>query len=247
MAVLANSDVKQPIAVVVAHETNIHTFINNNKLNPSNQKDIHHLVKDPKVRSAVLAEINSTGKKAGLSQMELLMGVVLVADEWTVSRLGSSVSLIAWSLTLRLCGRAYVARVWSRDCRAEASAEGDREAVRGRHQEGLRNRLGPLSLPSSCSLLVLDFPSLLFLRSTTFPLFDASLLSHLLARYNHDHQLVSPLCRPLHRVDGTYSSAEHLSQLGGTVDTNERVEEGGRHLEEREADRLHVTTVARSA
>ena len=83
MAVLANSDVKQPIAVVVAHEVNIHTFIAKNNLNPSNQKDVHHLVKDPKIRSAVLAEINSTGKKAGLSQMELLMGVVLVADEWT--------------------------------------------------------------------------------------------------------------------------------------------------------------------
>ncbi|KAL7413055.1 long-chain-fatty-acid-CoA-ligase [Mrakia frigida] len=83
MAVMANSEVRQPIAVVVAHDPNFHTFVATKNLNPTNQKDVHELVKDPKIRNAVLAEINGTGRKAGLNQMELLQGVVLVADEWT--------------------------------------------------------------------------------------------------------------------------------------------------------------------
>jgi hypothetical protein len=45
--------------------------------------DLSHLASDSKVKSAVLAQINATGKAAGLAPMEALGAIVLTFDEWT--------------------------------------------------------------------------------------------------------------------------------------------------------------------
>jgi hypothetical protein len=42
------------------------------------------LCKDEEVEKAVLKELNSTGKKQGFSNLELLESVILTPDEWYV-------------------------------------------------------------------------------------------------------------------------------------------------------------------
>ncbi|KAG6027249.1 hypothetical protein E4U41_000997 [Claviceps citrina] len=42
----------------------------------------HEMHTDPKVRSAVLKDLQTTGKRAGLSSMEIVTGVVLSDEEW---------------------------------------------------------------------------------------------------------------------------------------------------------------------
>jgi long-chain acyl-CoA synthetase len=38
---------------------------------------------DPKVRSLILKDLQSTGKRSGLAGMEIVSGVVITDEEWT--------------------------------------------------------------------------------------------------------------------------------------------------------------------
>jgi long-chain acyl-CoA synthetase len=103
LCVLANPDFAKPIAVMVPvrvlpvpcitrrsltllvvfrqHEANFAKWA---KEQGHGSGDLSHLCDDAKVKSAVLAQINATGKAAGLAPMEGLGGLVLTMDEWTV-------------------------------------------------------------------------------------------------------------------------------------------------------------------
>ncbi len=74
ICVIANSDARQPAAVVFPHEANLKSALNS-------QEDIETLVHDKRAREAVLNAINATGKKAKFANMELLQNVLLVGEE----------------------------------------------------------------------------------------------------------------------------------------------------------------------
>lgn len=44
---------------------------------------IGDLVHDPKIQEEVLKSVQAIGKKAGLSSMEIVVGIVLADEEWT--------------------------------------------------------------------------------------------------------------------------------------------------------------------
>ncbi|CED85600.1 Acyl-CoA synthetase [Phaffia rhodozyma] len=82
MCVFASTEARQPIAVVLVHEANLKPFLASKNL-ATPDAPLAQVIEDSKVQKAVLADINSTGKKAGLNSMETLQAVVLTLDEWT--------------------------------------------------------------------------------------------------------------------------------------------------------------------
>jgi len=72
----ADSNAKQPLAIVSVHEGNL-------KHLSGKDQDADSLCKDSSVKKAALQQLNEAGKKAGFKQMELLQDVILTAEEWT--------------------------------------------------------------------------------------------------------------------------------------------------------------------
>lgn len=81
--VLANPQHRQPAMIVCVHQQNFPSFVKSNNLGGGSD-DLHRLCKDKEVEKAVLKELNSTGKKQGFSNLELLESVILTPDEWYV-------------------------------------------------------------------------------------------------------------------------------------------------------------------
>ena len=79
ICVLANSDVKQPIAAVFPHEGHLRHALGDK----IGHEDLHALCQRDDVRALVLKECNAAGKSAGFKPMETLAAVVLTPDEWT--------------------------------------------------------------------------------------------------------------------------------------------------------------------
>ncbi|KAF8584406.1 acetyl-CoA synthetase-like protein [Ramaria rubella] len=77
ICVHANSDARQPIAVIIPHESNLRHALN------GTSTDLAGLCKDPEVQALILRECNAAGKKSGFKSIEILQAVVLTADEWT--------------------------------------------------------------------------------------------------------------------------------------------------------------------
>ena len=69
--------------------------------------DFGTLCADPKVRDAVLKELNATGKKAGLRPLETLQTVILTEKEWTPQNgcLTAGQSLVSFASTARWSSR----------------------------------------------------------------------------------------------------------------------------------------------
>jgi len=72
----ADSNAKQPMAIISCHENNLKDLA-------GKKDDFESLTKDPAVKKAALDQLNETGRKAGFKQMELLSDVVLTHEEWT--------------------------------------------------------------------------------------------------------------------------------------------------------------------
>ncbi|RDA88037.1 hypothetical protein CP532_5321 [Ophiocordyceps camponoti-leonardi (nom. inval.)] len=73
----ADSEHSRPIAVIMPNE----------KVLAQKAKELgvdeHQMHQDAKVRSAVLKDLQATGKKAGLTSLETIVGVVITDEEWT--------------------------------------------------------------------------------------------------------------------------------------------------------------------
>ncbi|OAQ73928.1 fatty acid activator Faa4 [Pochonia chlamydosporia 170] len=73
----ADAEHSRPIAVIMPNE----------KVLVDRAKDLgvdeHDMHTNPKVRDAVLKDLQATGRRAGLSSMEIVCGVVLTDEEWT--------------------------------------------------------------------------------------------------------------------------------------------------------------------
>ncbi|KAI1079902.1 long-chain-fatty-acid-CoA ligase [Whalleya microplaca] len=77
--VMVYGDAAQPraIAIVSANEKPLLELAQGLDVDPA------HVHSDPKILDAVHKDLIAVGKKAGLSSLEMIMGVVLVDDEWT--------------------------------------------------------------------------------------------------------------------------------------------------------------------
>ncbi|KZV90329.1 acetyl-CoA synthetase-like protein, partial [Exidia glandulosa HHB12029] len=79
IAVVANSDVRQPIAVVFPHEANLRLALGDK----ADGKDLEELCKLKEAQDLVARECNKAGKSVGFKPMESLTTTVLVHEEWT--------------------------------------------------------------------------------------------------------------------------------------------------------------------
>ena len=78
----AAPDRAKPVAVIVPTEPALKQIAKDNGIK-ADKESFESLVKNQKVNSAVLKELQSVGRGSGLQGIELLEGVVLADEEWT--------------------------------------------------------------------------------------------------------------------------------------------------------------------
>jgi len=78
ICVYADQTKTKPIAIIVPVEAVLKKLASENNI----EGDYTDIVHNPKLRSAVLKQMHTVGKKAGLAGIELIEGVVLSAEEW---------------------------------------------------------------------------------------------------------------------------------------------------------------------
>ena len=89
ICVYAREDKAKPIAIIVPVEAALKKIASANGVKESS---IEEMVHNKKLNDAVLKEVQSAGKQAGLSGIEIVDGIVLADEEWTpqnVSRMES--------------------------------------------------------------------------------------------------------------------------------------------------------------
>ena len=82
ICVHASQDKNKPIAIVVPNEGALKQLASENGVNGEGLEDLCH---DQKVNGVVLREMQSVGKKGGLTSIEMIEGVVLSDEEWTAA------------------------------------------------------------------------------------------------------------------------------------------------------------------
>jgi long-chain acyl-CoA synthetase len=81
ICVYASNDQSRPVAVIVPAEPALVELAKANNIPiPANLADLRD---DPKLNAIALNEIIAFGKKGGLSGIEIIVGLVIVHDEWT--------------------------------------------------------------------------------------------------------------------------------------------------------------------
>ena len=82
ICVHANSNAKQPMAVVIPHAEHLRQALAG-QTGVDASKPLPDLCHDHAVADLFLKDLNATGKKNGFKPMELLQAVVLTPAEWT--------------------------------------------------------------------------------------------------------------------------------------------------------------------
>lgn len=87
LCLYADSEMNKPLGIATLHEANLRHFLKGKAVAgvDVDNDSLHKLAENPKVVSAVLAEVNAVGKRAGLKGPEVLGNLILDAEEWTVS------------------------------------------------------------------------------------------------------------------------------------------------------------------
>jgi long-chain acyl-CoA synthetase len=88
ICVYAQPDKNKPIALVVPAEPALKQLASQNGIQGEGLEDLCH---DEKVNAAVLKEMQSTGKKGGLTGIEIIEGVVLSDEEWTPQNVSTDI------------------------------------------------------------------------------------------------------------------------------------------------------------
>ena len=127
LCVYAQQDKNKPIALVVPAEPALKQLAKENGVEGNGLEDLCH---NDKVNAAVLKEMQAAGKKAGLTGIEIIEGVVLSDEEWTPQ----NVSIVI------VCEKFLRANFCSgpRDLGAEAEPERNYREVPEGDREGLR-------------------------------------------------------------------------------------------------------------
>ncbi|WFD34681.1 long-chain-fatty-acid--CoA ligase [Malassezia cuniculi] len=81
LCVHASSDAKQPMAIVFPREDTLRHALEDAGLNDLVDKELEDQIKDKRVVSLVLKQLNAKGKSESFATMELLQTVVLIAEE----------------------------------------------------------------------------------------------------------------------------------------------------------------------
>jgi len=79
ICVYADQTKTKPVAIIVAVEPVLKKIAAEHNI----EGEYSDIVHDPKLRKAVLKDMHTVAKKAGLAGIELIEGVVLSAEEWT--------------------------------------------------------------------------------------------------------------------------------------------------------------------
>lgn len=84
MCVYGHPDAKQPMAVIIPHETHLRHTLRQGALDGVDaEASLHTLCGLAQVRKLVLENCNALGKKNGFKPLEILETVVLTDEEWT--------------------------------------------------------------------------------------------------------------------------------------------------------------------
>jgi len=85
ICVHANTDAKQPIAIIIPNEQHLRHYLQDKQIEgvDPGKAELSALCKNPKVKEFVMKECNALGKKNDFKSMELLEAVILTAEEWT--------------------------------------------------------------------------------------------------------------------------------------------------------------------
>ncbi|CED83926.1 Acyl-CoA synthetase [Phaffia rhodozyma] len=85
ICVYATSECNRPIALATLHEPNLRAFLKGHSISDVNadSDSLNKLAESKSVRSAMLKELNTVGKKNGLKGPETLAGLILDAEDWT--------------------------------------------------------------------------------------------------------------------------------------------------------------------
>ena len=82
ICVHAQPDKNKPIAIIVPVEAPLKKLAEQNGVKG---ETLEELVHDKKIQGAVLKELQSAGRTAGLAGIEIIDGVVLADEEWTAA------------------------------------------------------------------------------------------------------------------------------------------------------------------
>jgi long-chain acyl-CoA synthetase len=85
ICVYAAEDQAKPIAIIVPVEAVLHKFAKDNSIEGDT---LGSLVRNERVKSIVLKELQGVGRAAGLSNIEIIDGVVLSDEEWNPQNVG---------------------------------------------------------------------------------------------------------------------------------------------------------------
>lgn len=98
ICVYAATDKNKPVAIVVPNEPALKQVASDNGVQGHGLEDLCH---DEKVNAAVLREMQASGKKGGLTGIEIIDGVVLSDEEWTPQNVSESSDIYdpSWVLT----------------------------------------------------------------------------------------------------------------------------------------------------
>lgn len=80
LCVYAAADRNKPIAIVIPAPVRFQKLAEENGLEGKSHGELVH---NEKMKKAMLRELQTTGRKAGLAAFEILDGVVLTDAEWT--------------------------------------------------------------------------------------------------------------------------------------------------------------------
>lgn len=78
ICVYADQTKTKPVAIIVPVEAVLKKIASEHGI----EGEYENIVHEPKLRSAVLKDMQDVGRKAGLAGIEILDGVVLSAEEW---------------------------------------------------------------------------------------------------------------------------------------------------------------------
>ncbi|KAH7913625.1 hypothetical protein BJ138DRAFT_583490 [Hygrophoropsis aurantiaca] len=83
ICVYGSSDLKQPIAIITPHESNLRHALTEKGIQVDASAQLADLCKEPAVIEFATKELNAVGKKNGFKPMEILQAVIIGPDEWT--------------------------------------------------------------------------------------------------------------------------------------------------------------------
>lgn len=85
LLIFAAEDQARPVAIAIPAQAALISFAQENGFPTDN---FEKLVRNERIKSLVLKELQETGLRAGLAHFEIIAGLVLTDEEWTPQNVG---------------------------------------------------------------------------------------------------------------------------------------------------------------